>query len=537
MKVAKDGKDEFTLSVTSGHTVATVNCSSNSLISIRTTTLKPSEFIPTSDSRAVGICLDQLMIEPCRVPAIGEDSENLLRTRELNPTGMPVTLQVEITSACNLKCKMCINHAATNPKLWPLSAHMDAPVWEKLRPALPHVENLFFMGSGEVFTHPKFLGYLEEADRLGVRTDFSTNGQLLDSDAIDRLAALQNLSRIAVSVDSPDPEIYHRIRGRPLAPVLCVLKGLGRQSRLADRVCVVAVVMESTLRSLADFPRQLAEMGIKHLILRGLLDYDFTLGEESPAYDQDDIEVLSHIKNECRLCGIHLSLLPTIPAELVEVSGDDLHWASRAEGSQDWGSLSGPETKQCFDPWQRAVVTRDGSVYPCEAYGQSSGAVGNLKLQTLEEVWRGELFTQFRNDLLNGQQPACLDCVRRQTGPHPLLNYAASIVWKECWFSEEEVNVRVQNIGTFTWTKGTHLFVGTSVGRDRLNSIYYHPSWLTRNRPCTFLEDEIAPGKTATFRFRIASRNSEVPERFQLVFEGRLWLPNTVFEIPFRKPR
>jgi radical SAM protein with 4Fe4S-binding SPASM domain len=530
VKFAKDGREVFALHVTAERTKITINCEGNSLISIQATTAKPAEFEQSSDNRALGICLDELIIERPWRPLVCEQSVELPSVGELNPTGIPGTLQIEITSACNLKCKMCTNHASKNPRFGPLKAHMDVSVWEKLRPALKHAEVLVFLGGGEVFTHPQFLTYLEEADGLGLRTVFSTNGQLLGGEAIDRLAGLRNLHRVTVSLDSPDPEIYERIRGRPLSPVLQGLRDLGRRSALVDRVSVCAVVMKSTLKSLAGFPQQLAELGIRHFVLRGVFDYDFSLGDEIPDYDRDDVAVLSSIKDECGARGIRISLLPTIPAGLVDVSHDDL----QTEKPQDWGDVSGPETKQCFDPWEKAVITRDGAVYPCDVYGQSSGALGNLGEQPFEDVWRGELFTQFRSDLLNGRRIYCASCPRRQTGPHPMLHYAARIVNEECWSSAEEIIVRVQNIGSLTWTRGVRLWIGTSVKRDRTDSAFYHSSWLTQNRVCTFSEEVVAPGEKATFRFRVSPVKPAILEHFQLVFEGRLWLPNTVFQIPLR---
>jgi radical SAM protein with 4Fe4S-binding SPASM domain len=405
---------------------------------------------------------------------------------------------------------------------------MDVSVWEKLRPVFTDAEVLVFMGSGEVFTNPHFLTYLEEADRLGLRTVFSTNGQLLGAEAIDRLAVVRNLHRMTVSIDSPDPEVYERIRGRPLAPVFQGLRDLARRSALVDRVAVCSVVMKSTLYSLAKFPQQLAELGITHFLLRGMFDYDFSLGEESLAYGPEEVAVLTSIKNECRARGVHFSLLPTIPAELVEVGHDDL----KAETPRDWGYLSGTETKQCLDPWEKVVVTRNGLAYPCDAYGLSSGALGDLAEQPFEDVWRGEPFTQFRCDLLNGRR--CASCLRRPTGPHPMLNYAARIVTEECRSSGREVTVRVQNVGSLTWTRNDQLRVGTSARRDRVNSILYHPSWISSNRVCTFSEEVVAPGQGATFRFQCSVVRPTTPERFQLVFEGRLWLPNTVFRVPLQ---
>ena len=140
---------------------------------------------------------------------------------------------------------------------------------------------------------------MEEADSLGVQTVFSTNGQLLNAERIERIAALQHLFRMTLSIDSPDPEIYRRIRGTSLAPVMQALREMGRRSPLADRICVNAVVMKKTLPSLQQFPQQLAEMGLKNLVLRGLLNYDFTLDEECPEYNDDDLRMLRNIKEDC----------------------------------------------------------------------------------------------------------------------------------------------------------------------------------------------------------------------------------------------
>jgi radical SAM protein with 4Fe4S-binding SPASM domain len=533
IEFSKDGIHDFTLQVTTERTVVTVNCKGNHLISIRTGTAKPSQFRRSSDCRALGICLDQLVVEPLRVPALSEQKESWLLYGESNPTGMPNTLQLEITSACNLKCTMCTNHAVTNPNLVSLGGHMNGSLWDKIRPILRDVEVLFLLGDGEVFAHPHFLSYVEEADSLGVQTVFSTNGQLLNAERIERIAALQHLFRMTLSIDSPDPEIYRRIRGTSLAPVMQALREMGRRSPLADRICVNAVVMKKTLPSLQQFPQQLAEMGLKNLVLRGLLNYDFTLDEECPEYNDDDLRMLRNIKEDCTALGVQLSLMPPIPGELVEVSRDERHQDLKYEAPQPWSELTGPQTKQCFDPWLRAVITRDGSVHPCEAFGLPSGPLGNLTTENFDQIWNGERFTRLRQDLLQGRQLGCANCVRRQTGPHPLQHFAARIVREKCWSSEKEISLTVRNTGAFTWTQEVQLYLGTSGQRDRTDSVYYHPQWISRNRVCTFTEEKVAPGEQATFRCPISKGEPQRPERFQLVFDGRLWLPSTQFQLPF----
>ena len=114
------------------------------------------------------------------------------------------------------------------------------------------------------------------------------------------------------------------------------------------------------------------------------------------------------------------------------------------------------------------------------------------------------------------------------------MHYAARIIDDQCWSSgDDEVVLRVENTGAFTWTRETKLHLATSGRRDRTDSIYYHPRWLSPNRVCTFVEDKVPPAEKATFRFRVSNVKAKVPERFQLVFDGRFWLPNTQFQFPF----
>jgi MoaA/NifB/PqqE/SkfB family radical SAM enzyme len=387
VEFAKDGRHDFTLHVTAERTDVMVQCKRNSIISIRAATAKPSQFQHTRDSRAVGICLDDLSVKAGRPSVRVDEPKYAWSQEESNSTFVPHTLQLEITSACNLKCTMCVNHAPSNPKLWSLAGHMDGSLWDKVRPVLPDAEVLFLLGDGEVFTHPKFLSYVEEADGLGVKTVFSTNGHFLGPEVIERLAALRHLFRMTLSIDSPDAEVYQRIRGGQLAPVMQGLRELGRRPALADHICVNAVVMKSTLPSLQQFPRLLAEMGLKNLTLRGLFNYDFQMSEECPDYNDNDLRMLRNIKSDCEAYGIHLSLLPPLPVELVQVSADTLHADLRRESPLTQVELPGPMSKQCFDPWERAVITRDGCVYPCEVFGLASGALGNLKSQSFEQVW------------------------------------------------------------------------------------------------------------------------------------------------------
>jgi hypothetical protein len=87
--------------------------------------------------------------------------------------------------------------------------------------------------------------------------------------------------------------------------------------------------------------------------------------------------------------------------------------------------------------------------------------------------------------------------------------------------------VRAQNTGTATWVNsGAHpMVLGTSRARDR-PSAFYHPSWLTANRPTGMREGSVAPGQVGTFGFYASAPLGAAAsdEYFNLVASGLMWL-------------
>ena len=63
------------------------------------------------------------------------------------------------------------------------------------------------------------------------------------------------------------------------------------------------------------------------------------------------------------------------------------------------GGLSGnqlPSYSDCHHPFTSLQILSDGDVRPC-CWG--FGAVGDLNLNSLEEIWNNEMMNQLRNDI------------------------------------------------------------------------------------------------------------------------------------------
>jgi radical SAM protein with 4Fe4S-binding SPASM domain len=190
--------------------------------------------------------------------------------------------------------------------------------------------------------------------------------------------------------------------------------------------------------------------------------------------------------------------------------------------------------KQCFAPWDTPVIDKDGRVFPCcYALTHTSAVMGRVGEAGLDEIWRGEAFQRFRRNIVDARTTpdVCKVCTVVPTGPHVLGLYSAKMLDdKSVLRDSDEMRLVVQNTGTATWTANDRINIGASSPRDRA-SAYYHPSWIGTNRITSFVEPAVAPGATATFKFRITPSANPPFEIFQLVVEDKRWLPEPRFRI------
>lgn len=119
----------------------------------------------------------------------------------------------------------------------------------------------------------------------------------------------------------------------------------------------------------------------------------------------------------------------------------------------------------------------------------------------------------------------------KPAGERWLQVYSAKLLLDQSVLSgQDQLCLIVQNTGTCYWTQDSQLLIGTAQPKDR-ESAYFHPSWLSTTRIGTFTEETVAPGEAAIFLFQIAEIPNGPTEKFELVLEGKTWLPDTCFEI------
>ena len=167
------------------------------------------------------------------------------------------TLNVELTSRCNVACSYCdVNRGLGRP-----NQDLELSRLVGLLEATPGLQALLPFQWGE----PLLYGPLDEAvaaaSRRRVRTYLTTNGTLLDAGRFRRLAAA-GLTRLTVSLDGDESD--HRARrGYAQGPILERLaeaRAVQRRERLATALDVSMVVDATVAGRLAEFRARLAPL-------------------------------------------------------------------------------------------------------------------------------------------------------------------------------------------------------------------------------------------------------------------------------------
>jgi MoaA/NifB/PqqE/SkfB family radical SAM enzyme len=135
-----------------------------------------------------------------------ELAPNKFSFSEQSQTEIPLGVELEITTGCNLRCWHCLQTGYPG-KCMPddhvlriLDILADAGVFE-----------VSIIG-GEPFIHPHLRKILEHCAKREFAINIVTNGTLLNADIVAWLADIDRLS-VFVSVDGPEKE-HDRIRGR-----------------------------------------------------------------------------------------------------------------------------------------------------------------------------------------------------------------------------------------------------------------------------------------------------------------------------------
>lgn len=313
---------------------------------------------------------------------------------------LPRHLIIEITSYCNLKCRMCpkTHHAVNTAE----NQQLSWDVFERLIPLFPHIESLDLCGIwGEAFMHPDlYVRMLKTIKGHGTDVYTTSNGTLISDDLARQLVEF-DLNKLMVSLDAATPETYAKVR--PPGRFEDVVEGLDRIRHWKKefghnqpRVELGFVGMRMNIEEFPDAVRLAHRLGAAQVNLQAMGEYPGLENESIAAHDKErGRRIFEEARGIGRERGLEVVLLPPDQFEEDRQARNELCDTDRYQ-------------KHCGDLWNRALIAANGDVLPCCAATES---LGNLLEQPFRKIWRGPAYTSLRRKFLSGTPPPmCREC-------------------------------------------------------------------------------------------------------------------------------
>jgi radical SAM protein with 4Fe4S-binding SPASM domain len=295
-----------------------------------------------------------------------------------NPSqsGLPVSMSIEPTTSCNLRCPECPSglRSFTRP-----TGMLDKNFFEKtIDEVADHLLYLVFYFQGEPYLNPDFLNMVKYASAKKIYTATSTNAHYLTDENAKRTVE-SGLDRLIISIDGSTQEVYEQYRvGGSLEKVLegtrNVVKWKKELKSATPHTIFQYLVVRPNEHQLEKVKQMAREMGVDEVVFKTAQVYDFENGNP---------------------------LIPTIDKYS--------RYEKRTDGKWQLKNLL---LNHCWKMWHSCVLTWDGMVVPCCFDKDASHALGSLKQKSFKDIWFGEAYTEFRKTLLKGrsQIDICNNC-------------------------------------------------------------------------------------------------------------------------------
>ena len=290
----------------------------------------------------------------------------------------PLRMWVEPTAACNLSCIMCPNSELPEEK----KGFMSMDLYRKIVSMAGDigVEEFLLFNRGEPLLHRNIAEMVAMASERGIRTNIHTNGMLLDGNMARKLMDA-GLGILSISFDAISPEVYRKIRTG------------GDYERVRNNIANAAKIRE--------------EKGYKtRITVESIIfpEYATIIGSE------DDLKArvgIDGVEYRVRPLGI---------------------WASSKEGRER--HITG-KFRPCRMPWYSMAVLWDGTVVPCCQDWHGEMVMGDLRSQSIMEVWNSRAYREMRKNFHRGnysQYPLCQRCPMAHIGMKGALGMALQYI-------------------------------------------------------------------------------------------------------------
>ena len=323
-----------------------------------------------------------------------------------------------LTSACNLRCKMCrfveSGDVLTDPRLT-----LPLETWRSIVDDVARFRPYVTMTGGEPLIYPQIGELIRRIHEHDMRCTVTTNGTLLAKRAPDFIDHPPDI--VVVSLDGP-PEVHNEVRGQPRVferategiQALTSLKQTREQAApLLVINCAVTAYSYRHVERMIDIAKELGvdAINFQHQwsLTRRMVDehnakfggfhevsFEDLGGADPPPVDLEEMAaIVGRIRRRAEKFpeeGLIITFHPELDDDEVRAWYADPHaWVQRRPAA-------------CA--WINTEVLPNGDVEPCFGY-----VCGNVKEKKLSRIWNSYPYREYRRRLAAAEDfPICVRC-------------------------------------------------------------------------------------------------------------------------------
>lgn len=333
----------------------------------------------------------------------------------VKPHYYPLTLMMEVSTVCNLKCPTCERELFKHQDIMP-KGQVSLHNIEKLRPVLPYVYSIYFVGGlGEPFLNPAFWDIHRVAKEYKLKTGYFSNAFAWDDEIIERTFK-EDVNTILVSIDSHIPGKYERFKqGAKFDVVVNNVKKLNefrkRFNKKDFKLGLNYIQRSDNYEDMPDYVGFAKGLGADYIVFTALIVHEEKDIDKSPYLV--DIAERKRVYDEV----IKTAKKHNITIRLPELVTKDIY------------------SNTCNSAWRCMSIFENGDVCVCPFFRMKrdfyfhvkegnmvqlkktmdSTVIGNLYHQNIADIWNSEKAVAIRKTIktCKGLQSPCDTCYFR----------------------------------------------------------------------------------------------------------------------------
>lgn len=302
---------------------------------------------------------------------------------------LPPSITFEVTTFCNLKCKMCANPSLKE------RGHFNPEDFKKFVDSNTYIKKINFTGLGETLMNPRLLEMVKYAKQKGIYSWFVNNMTLMKKEIGQKLLD-SKIDLICVSVDGATKETFENIRiGAKFEDIMSNIKNFMKlkNNNSSTKVGINMVVTKENYKEINDLVKLAHELKVDNLTFKTAYLRSDNMKELSfNTVSKEDLEVeLKKAKATAKKLGVNVLT---------------------------WPIIKKPSKHYCPMPWENPYISYNGDVFPCcfvlqDTNGRTreENIMGNIHKEDFKKIWNGEKYKSFRRRVKTNSPPRdCLNC-------------------------------------------------------------------------------------------------------------------------------